>query len=194
MRTRFTSLLKWLVVAAVLVLLVTSGSSSPVHVQEADAASYSHQLYSQWRMDEPSDLGGLFGVKAAVTWSTSDPSAACYDSRRGTGASGISQADAIDYPFAKCGSYGTPYPWLHEYPLAVSDYTCWVSKSWVVTVQIDSCGPVPSWWNSAPYYQTIGVHFRTCIGIINTPFSICESYASLLHLGGSEVWVQYQGG
>lgn len=184
---------KLLIGVIVLALLtITQPSSNPITVQNADA--YGHSLYAQWRMDMPADLGGWFGVKGAVQWTTSDPSPACYDSRRSTGLSSISQAMAIDYPSVKCGSYGTPYPWQHEYPMTVAQTQCWVSKAYIVTVQIDSCGLMPSWWNAAPYYYTVGINFRACIGIINTPFSICDSYRSLLHMGGSEVWVQYLGG
>jgi len=35
------------------------------------------------------------------------------------------------------------------------------------------------------------VTFRACVGIINTPFSVCDAYRALLHMGGSQVWVQY---
>jgi hypothetical protein len=174
-------------VAIVALLMVAQPSSNPLTVQTANGATYAHQGFAQWRMEEPSSLGGLFAVKGAVDWTTSDPSAPCIDTRRPTGLLGVTQTDAIDYPSIKC-------PWSHEYPMSVGKAVCWVSKAIFVSVQIDSCDLVPSWWNSAPYFYTVGIHFRACVGIINTPFSVCDSYTSLLHLGGSQVWVQYQNG
>lgn len=177
-------------VAALVVLAIAAPDSNPLHTQYANGATYAYQRFAQWQMADPVAEGGFFRIAAAVTWTTADASSVCYDSNRPTGISGLDQRFALTYPSTKCGMYGTTGPTHHEYPVAVTGVDCWVASAVLYTVQIDSCGYIASWWNNAPDFWTVGVHFRVCSGIPKTPFWLCEGFVSMLHIGGSEVWVQ----
>lgn len=170
-----------------LLLVVASPVSNPVHVEETSAASYAYNKYAEFWLDDMNQWG-LWKVKVAVQWSTQDPWRACA-LRYKSSPDNTSQARFTNTPYCY-PLYGPYIPQNHFYKSSITRVECWVAASPIATtIVIDNCGQLADPQNYDPYYFTVGARFRVCIGIYNTPFVTCFPFITKMHILGSSVWV-----